>query len=222
MTLTLPCSLSPSLPPSIPQIGRRTTKRLLVYGKRDFIFASFEEKESSSSAAAAAAAAANGNKKTKNGQKKQGGREGGKKGEHFHVTASISLSLEGVREIGGHHTFLPPSFPPSLLEEREGYTRAHQDLVGFYFPCPEDAFAAHATIVMRTGREKGREGGREGGKEGGREGGIFSVFVCHRRGFRSQTHTHIHIHIHIHIHTNIHTYIHTHRFERQHPTLGVE
>jgi len=32
--------------------------------------------------------------------------------------------------------------------------------VGFYSPYPEDAYAARATIVMRTGR-KGREGGRE-------------------------------------------------------------
>lgn len=123
------------------EIGRRTTKRLLVYGKRDFIFASFEEKE---------AAAAATDKKAKGSQKRQGGREGGREGEQLHVTASISLSLEGTQQIGGRHTFLPPSFPPSGLGEREGYTRAHQDLVGFYFPCPEDAFATRATIIMRT------------------------------------------------------------------------
>ena len=33
--------------------------------------------------------------------------------------------------------------------------------MGFYSPYPEDAYAARATVVMRTGR-KGREGGREG------------------------------------------------------------
>ncbi|EKU21101.1 hypothetical protein NGA_0078600, partial [Nannochloropsis gaditana CCMP526] len=142
-------------------IGRRSTKRLLVYGKRDFLVASFEETLSAAPSAVVptrkgvGATEGKGRRPAHTASRKDGG--GQPRPSKAFVTASISLPWSTAGDL-----------PPDVLREEPGYVRASQDLVGYYAASGEIENAAHALIIMRTGRRgRRREGGREGRREAG-------------------------------------------------------
>lgn len=111
------------------ELGRRTTKRLLVYGQRDFIQGAIEEEG-----------------RRRKRRWRGLGLEEGRGGFYPRERVSASLSLpEAVQQDAGGPFH-------AMCQERKGYTRGFQDLVGFYTPVPDrgGAPAAAATIIMRT------------------------------------------------------------------------
>lgn len=111
------------------ELGRRTTKRLLVYGQRDFIQGAVEEE---------------GRRRKRRWRGLGLDEEKGVFHPRDWVAASLSLPEEVQRDAGGPFH--------AICRERPGYTRGFQDLVGFYTPLPPRGVvpAAAATIIMRT------------------------------------------------------------------------